>query len=180
MWFSIWPWTRVQWSKFKFFVLIVDIFSRWGGWNCKNRQSGDESNFELFCKFLEFPTDDNDKNTNKNILPDLLDCVDDGVKYKEKKKKHILGSSRVANADLCRTKCSETDGCLYWTWIKKKKKTTCTLISKLKTTGFRRQKNKAVSGTMLKGCNPKGPNKYSHFCFSSHNSLLTFLMQKSC
>ena len=153
----------MQWSKFKFFVLIVDIFSRWGGWNCKNRQSGDESNFELFCKFLEFPTDDNDKNTNKNILPDLLDCVDDGVKYKEKKKKHILGSSRVANADLCRTKCSETDGCLYWTWIKKKKKTTCTLISKLKNTGFRRQKNKAVSGTMLKGCNPKGPNKYTHY-----------------
>jgi len=129
----------------------------WGSWNCNNRQSGDQNNYDLFCKFLEFP---NDQDTNDKILPDLLDCVDIGVKYKEKKKKHILGKiNKIASAELCRQKCSDTDGCRYWTWIPKKKKKVCTLIKKIKNTGFRQKKDKAVSGTMIKGCDPKGPNK---------------------
>merc|ERR1712183_823252 len=79
----------------------------WGSWNCNNRQSGDQSNYDLFCKFLEFPTD---QDTNDKILPDLLDCVDIGVKYKEKKNKHRLGKiNQIASAELCRQKCSDTD-----------------------------------------------------------------------
>ena len=56
--------------------------------------------------------------------------------------------------DLCREICSETDGCLYWTWLQKARKNVCKLKSNVINTGFRRQQNNAVSGTMLNGCNP--------------------------
>ena len=54
--------------------------------------------------------------------------------------------------------CSETDGCLYWTWIRKSKngRKVCKLKSGIINTGFGRQKNNAVSGTMLNGCNQTG------------------------
>ena len=66
---------------------------------------------------------------------------------------------KVNSADLCRTKCSETDGCLYWIWIQKRKKTQCKLMSGIKTTGFRKKKNNAVSGTMLNGCSRREQTK---------------------
>ena len=59
--------------------------------------------------------------------------------------------------DLCRQICSETDGCLYWTWqlrAKNGRNKVCKLKSGILETGFRRQRNNAVSGTMLNGCNP--------------------------
>ena len=59
--------------------------------------------------------------------------------------------------DLCRQICSETDGCLYWTWLlraKNGRNKVCKLKSGILDTGFRRQRNNAVSGTMLNGCNP--------------------------
>ena len=59
--------------------------------------------------------------------------------------------------DLCRQICSETDGCLYWTWqlrAKNGQNKVCKLKSGILDTGFRRQRNNAVSGTMLNGCNP--------------------------
>ena len=130
---------------------------RWKNWSCKNRKRGDQDVFDLFScnKRSEIPDDDDD-NTN-NILPDLLDCVDEGVKYKGKKNpKHTIDTiNNVASADECRTKCSETNDCLYWTWIGGKNKKTCTLMKKIKITNYRRKKKKAVSGTLLNGCNPK-------------------------
>jgi V8-like Glu-specific endopeptidase len=132
----------------------------WEDWNCKSRKNGDQKHFDLFCKFLEFPNDNTQDNNNKNILPDLLDCVDDGVRYKEKGKKHLLDRiTGIASAELCRKKCSNTNGCKYWTWMPKRNKKICKLMKKVKNTGFRRQENKAVSGTMLKGCNPKKPDR---------------------
>jgi len=128
----------------------------WGNWNCKNRQNGDQDLFDLFCQTdNDFDIDEDDSGDNGKILPDELNCIDDKVKYRAPKKKKLDKIQKVQSADACRIKCSETRNCLYWTWIQKRQKNSCSLYSRVKNTGFRRQNIKAVSGTMLNGCNPK-------------------------
>ena len=113
--------------------------------------------FDLFCQSdNDSDIDEEDPDDNGKILPDSLVCVDTDVKYKSPRKAKLDQIRKVESADLCRTKCSETKDCLYWTWFQKRKQKICSLYSRVKNTGFRKKKNKAVSGTMLNGCNPKG------------------------
>ena len=129
-------------------------------WHCHTRQDGDENLFDLLCQnATDSHTDAYEIEENSNILPDELKCVDQGVKYKSPKKHELAKIKNLNSADLCRTKCSETDGCLYWTWIQKRKKMQCKLMSGIKTTGFRKKKNNAVSGMMLNGCNTREQTK---------------------
>ena len=50
--------------------------------------------------------------------------------------------------------CAETDECLFWTFLQKRKRKICKLKAGVLNTGWRRKKDNAVSGTMLNGCNP--------------------------
>ena len=65
----------------------------------------------------------------------------------------MLGKiKRISSAELCRQKCSNTKKCRFWTW--NSNTNTCTLVKKVKNTGFRVQRDNAVSGSMGEGCNP--------------------------
>merc|ERR1711971_595941 len=158
-------------------VLWAKVGNRWADWGCNTLRDGDSYLFKPLCQkdkdSQEFPgpldptttttvappiitTSDPDFDSDK-ILPDLLQCIDTGVKYKTPKKDRINNVFQVETANLCRQICSETDGCLYWTWLLRAKNgqnKVCKLKSGILDTGFRRQRNNAVSGTMLNGCNP--------------------------
>jgi len=117
--------------------------------------------------------DYNDYDDNNDIiLPDLLQCVDNGVKYKSRPRDKLQKIKNIESADLCRQICSETDGCRYWTWIQKPRKTVCRLRADIIKSGFRRKKNNAVSGTLLNGCNltQNGGNGGDDFNSISENS----------
>ena len=140
--------TRAEKKSFPLF-----FFFSLNNWHCHTRQDGDENLFDLLCQnATDSLTDAYEIEENSNILPDELKCVDPGVKYRSPKEHELAKIKNLNSADLCRTKCSETDGCLYWTWIQKRKKMQCKLMSGIKTTGFRKKKNTAVSGTMLNEC----------------------------
>ncbi len=108
------------------------------------------------------------------FLPDELRCVDNGVVYKSNSKLlalsgdcfpgcnyslYITGNGNdklntifnVESAQMCREFCSENSECFYWTWINKRNRK-CVLKRGIKNSRFRKQKNKAVSGTMLNNC----------------------------
>ena len=68
------------------------------------------------------------------------------------RKSDKLGKQQnVDSPHSCQEICAETPNCLYWTWLEKKKrkkvKQICKLRSGVRKSGFRRQKDKAVSGT---------------------------------
>ena len=124
-------------------------FFRWGDWHCNSIQDGPNNQQYLFKPLCQ-----KDKGTeiSTDILPDILKCVDNDVKYKSEEIDKLEKIQNVESAEICRKKCSETNRCLYWTWINKKNKKVCKLKSGVLNTGFRRQKNGAVSGTMLNEC----------------------------
>jgi len=84
--------------------------------------------------------DHNVTEVKKFIVVFRQQCIDTGVKYKSKPSGKLQKINDVETADLCREICSETDGCLYWTWIEKARKKVCRLKSNVINTGFRRQK----------------------------------------
>jgi len=115
--------------------------------------------FNLFCNTTSgFPSENPDTNTNAKILPDLIDiCEDDGVRYLEKNKNNRDKINGISSAKICKTKCSQTKGCHYWSW--NSDKNSCKLIKKVKNTGFRKQKDNAVSGSMKCGLSDRSGGK---------------------
>ena len=72
-----------------------------------------------------------------------------GVAYASRKKDRIGKQKDVETPHACQEICAETPNCLYWTWIEKKKrkgKKVCKLRAGVRESGFRRQKENAVSG----------------------------------
>jgi hypothetical protein len=126
----------------------INTPNKWKKWNCQNRKKNDITQFNLFCNTTSgFPSENPDTNTNAKILPDLIDiCEDDGVRYLEKNKSNRDKINGISSAKICKTKCSQTKGCHYWSW--NSDKNSCKLIKKVKNTGFRKQKDNAVSGSM--------------------------------
>jgi hypothetical protein len=102
----------------------------------------------------------NDRHNNdyddddSTILEDSLKCIDNGVTYKTNPNQRINTIRQVESAELCRELCAENTECLYWTWVNKRNNKKCKLKAGILTTGFRRQRSKAVSGTMLNNCRP--------------------------
>ena len=153
----IWQCTgcRIRWFTF----IEENLFCSWDGWNCNARHQNDENIYNLLCqKGHDFQFENNDG--QNRILPDEFKCIDFGVKYKSPKRHQLEKIKRVGSADLCRKKCSETDGCLFWTWLEKRRKNICKLKSGVKNTGFRREKDNAVSGSMLGDCSTKELNRW--------------------
>jgi len=74
-----------------------------------------------------------------------------GVAYISRKSDKLGKQQNVDSPHSCQEICAETTNCLYWTWLEKKKrkkvKQICKLRSGVRKSGFRRQKDKAVSGT---------------------------------
>ena len=103
----------------KFTFLLIDIFPhRWADWGCNTLRDGDSYLFKPLCQkdkdSQEFPgprdptttttvappiitTSDPDFDSDK-ILPDLLQCIDTGVKYKTPKKDRINNVFQVETA----------------------------------------------------------------------------------
>ena len=73
-----------------------------------------------------------------------------GVAYISRKSDKLGKQQNVDSPHSCQEICAETPNCLYWTWLEKKKrkkvKQICKLRSGVRKSGFRRQKDKAVSG----------------------------------
>ena len=103
----------------KFSSLLINIFPhRWADWGCNTLRDGDSYLFKPLCQkdkdSQEFPgprdptttttvappiitTSDPDFDSDK-ILPDLLQCIDTGVKYKTPKKDRINNVFQVETA----------------------------------------------------------------------------------
>jgi len=109
--------------------------------------------------------DDNDdaELLKKRALPNSVICFDSGVAYLSRKRFKLGKQKKVATPHSCQEICAETSNCNYWIWQekekgkKKRKITVCKLLSGVRKNGFRRQKDGAVSGTLLGGCNPEIP-----------------------
>ena len=102
-----------------FSSILINIFPhRWADWGCNTLRDGDSYLFKPLCQkdkdSQEFPgpldpttsttvappvitTSDPDFDSDK-ILPDLLQCIDTGVKYKTPKKDRINNVFQVETA----------------------------------------------------------------------------------
>jgi len=94
---------------------------------------------------------------NKRSFPDASLCFDSGIAYLSNKKGKLGNRNNVESASACRDKCAETNKCEYWTWIKKRRNSKCKLFSDVRRGEFRKQKSKAVSGTLSDGCTRDTP-----------------------
>ena len=89
-------------------------------------------------------------------LPDKTDCFDEGVTYKSARRDKLTTIHKVETAELCKEMCEDNDECNYWTWLRNRRgNNKCKLKSGILRSGFRRQKNRATSGTLLNGCSTK-------------------------
>ncbi len=115
-----------------------------------------------------------------NLLPDQISCLDNGVKYLTGSKGNKLQTIfNVESAQTCREYCSENRECLYWTWVNKKNRK-CNLKRAIKSSGFRKQKRKATSGTMLNGCRIDNGNNNNNNGQQNQNLDLTrYFFKKS-
>ena len=89
-------------------------------------------------------------------MPDKTDCFDEGVTYKSARRDKLTTIHKVETAELCKEMCEDNDECNYWTWLRNRRgNNKCKLKSGILRSGFRRQKNRATSGTLLNGCSTK-------------------------
>lgn len=101
--------------------------------------------------------DNDEDNESDGKLPDQTKCYDEGVSYKSLKRNILSNIFSVESALLCQEMCAENPECSYWIWSKKRnpENNKCKLTNGILSTGFRRQKPSAISGTMLNGCKPQ-------------------------
>ena len=170
--------SRRFWIVFTSWVLIY----RWGDWHC-GITSDNNHLFKPVCQkdknTPDFNDNDRDSGNNDNDseiisnedqdeydqdyddydddkLPDQTDCFDEGVTYKSAKRDKLNTIHRVESAELCKEYCEDNEECTYWTWLRKRNgNNKCRLKSGILRNGFRRQKNRATSGTLLNGCSEK-------------------------
>ena len=108
-------------------------------------------NFQSVSRSLEqfFLTVGQNNFGNKRII--CFFYPQKGVAYISRKSDKLGKQQNVDSPHSCQEICAETPNCLYWTWLEKKKrkkvKQICKLRSGVRKSGFRRQKDKAVSGT---------------------------------
>jgi len=115
--------------------------------------------FALICiclpNLIQSQNDDDDSDLlTKRAFSNALLCFDSGIAYLSNKRQKLGKQENVDSPNDCKKICSETTSCLYWTWIRRKRKSICKLASGVRKNNFRRKKNRAVAGTLLNGCNP--------------------------